>query len=349
MAHVAVTIVTWNSMRYLPEALASIAAQTFGDYTLIIVDNASTDGVIEFVREHHPKTVVLRNSKNLGFARGHNQAIAYARARLRRVGEELHVLVTNPDIIMEPEYLATVVDQVERRPEVGSAVGKLLKVFSSGEGELREGVKSDLIDSAGLRVHKSRLVTERGAGEKDGEGPYDRTEEIFGVTGALGLYRLSALEDVMIGDECFDEEFFAYKEDIDLAWRLRLRGWASLYVPRARAYHYRTASGDGKVSLWNAPGVVKARHGRSSVINFYSYRNHLLTLAKNEHVANALTDLPRIAWNETKKFGYYLFTQPSSLRALPSFVRHLPAALGKRRRAMSRAKVRAGEMRKWFA
>lgn len=349
MAHVAVTIVTWNSMRYLPEALASIAAQTFRDFTLIIVDNASTDGVADFVRANHPKTVILRNTKNLGFARGHNQAIAYARAHLKREGEELYMLVTNPDIIMEPDYLATVVDQVERRPEVGSAVGKLLKVFSSGEGELREGVRSDLIDSAGLRMHKSRLVTERGAGEKDGGGAYDRTEEIFGVTGALGLYRMSALEDVMLGDECFDEDFFVYKEDIDLAWRLRLRGWAALYVPRARAFHYRTASGDGKVSLFNAPGVIRARHGRSHVVSFYSYRNHLLTLAKNEHVTNALVDLPRIAWNETKKFGYYLFTQPSSLRALSSFVRHLPGALGKRKLAMSRAKVRAAEMRKWFA
>src|SRR5687767_11613365 len=139
MAHVAITIVAWNSMKYLPEALASIEAQTFNDWSLLIVDNASDDDVIDYVRSHHPKATIIRNTKNLGFSRAHNQGIAHARAHLGRDGEELYVLVTNPDIILEPDYLETIVDSVERRPEVGAASGKLLKVRESGEGELREG------------------------------------------------------------------------------------------------------------------------------------------------------------------------------------------------------------------
>lgn len=349
MAHVAITIVTWNSMRYLPEALASIEAQTWRDFTLLIIDNASTDGVADFVREHYPHAVILRNSKNLGFAHGHNQGIAYAKARLQRPGEELFLLVTNPDIILEPDFVATLVDSVERRPEVGSASGKLLRVRERRDGELYEGERTDLIDTTGLRVHRSRLVTERGTGEHEGSGAYERTEEVFGVSGALGFYRLAALEDVADGGEYFDEDFFVYKEDVDLAWRLRLAGWASLYVPRARAYHYRTAAGDGRVSIRNAFDVLRARQGRSGVVSFYSYRNHLLTLAKNEHVANAVADLPRIAWNETKKFGYYLCASPSTLAAIPSFFKLLPKALAKRKKMMQKAQATAKDIRKWFA
>src|SRR5512141_457663 len=128
MSHVAITIVTWNSMKYLPEALASIAGQTFKDRTLLIIDNASTDGVVEFVRERYPDAVILRNSKNLGFARAHNQGIAYAKAHLQPEDGELFVMVTNPDVVLEPDYIEQLMDQMVRRSEAGSAAGKLLKL-----------------------------------------------------------------------------------------------------------------------------------------------------------------------------------------------------------------------------
>ena len=345
MSHVAITIVTWNSMRYLPEALASIKAQTFRDWSLLIIDNASTDGVVDFVRANHPKAMIIRNTQNLGFCRAHNQGIAYAKAQLARDGEELFVLVTNPDILLEPDYLEKLLDSVERRPEVGSASGKLLKVRERGEGELREGERTEIIDTTGIKPYKNRRFVERGAGEMDDTGRYGKTEEVFGVSGALALYRLSALEDVANGNEYFDEDFFVYKEDLDLAWRLRLRGWSALFVPRAKAYHYRAAYGRDQASFLD---VIRGRRGRSKVVNFYSYRNHLLLLAKNEQVANALLDMPRVAWYELRKFLYIVFAEPATLAAIPSYFKLLPRMLRKRRIAMRGAKTRAKEMRKWF-
>ncbi|MEY4744227.1 MAG: hypothetical protein RL272_172 [Candidatus Parcubacteria bacterium] len=346
MSHVVITIVTWNSMRYLPEALASIEAQTFRDWSLLIIDNASSDGVAEFVRANHPKAMIIRNTQNLGFCRAHNQGIAYAKAQLAREGVELFVLVTNPDVILEPDYLETLLDSVERRPEVGSAVGKLLKIRERGEGALREGERTSVIDSTGIKICKNRRLVERGAGESDEEGRFGKTEEIFGVSGALALYRLAALEDIAVKNEYFDEDFFVYKEDIDVAWRLRLRGWAALYVPRAKAYHYRAAYGRDRASFLE---VIRGRRGRSRVVNYFSYRNHLLLLLKDEQLANGLLDMPRIAWYELRKFLYVLFAEPSTLRAIPSYLALLPKMLGKRRAIMRGARVKAKDVRKWFA
>ncbi len=352
MSHIAITIVTWNSMKYLPEVLASIARQTYKDRSLIIIDNASTDGVEQFVRENYPETVILRNSKNLGFARAHNQGIAYAKAHLQPVDGELFLLVTNPDIVMEPDYMEVLMEQVVRRTDVGSAAGKLYKLYPGEADGMSESIRSNVIDSTGLRVYKSRRVVERGAGEQDDGAKYARTEEVFGVTGALALYRLRALEDVaetpgsMSGStQYFDEDFFVYKEDVDLAWRLRLRGWPSLFIPRAIAYHHRTASGAEKMSLRD---LMRGRRRRSKVVNFFSCRNHLIMLVKNDQTMNAILDFPRIVWYEVGKCLYFLFLEPSTLRGYISFFRHLPRTLTKRRRAMRRAKVRAAEIRKWF-
>jgi GT2 family glycosyltransferase len=351
MSHVAITIVTWNSMKYLPEALASIAGQTYRDRTLLIVDNASTDGVAEFVRANYPDAVIIRNAKNLGFARGHNQAIAYAKAHLRPADGELFVMVTNPDVVLEPDYLETLMDQMTRRTEAGSAAGKLRKLYAGAE-EGDDAVRSDVLDSTGMRVYRSRRVVERGAGEKDDGVAYARTEEVFGVSGALALYRLRALEDVAeqatpaSPPQYFDEDFFVYKEDVDLAWRLRLRGWTALFMPRALAFHHRTAAGAEKASLGER---LKGRRTRSKAVNFHSARNHLLMLAKDDHAANAVLDAPRVLWYETGKFLYFRFLDPSTLRAYGSYLRLLPKMWAKRGRAMKRAKVSAREMRKWFA
>jgi len=344
MARIAVNIVTWNSLKYLPEALASIFSQTYRDFFVLIIDNGSSDGTPEFVREHFPEAGILRNVKNLGFARAHNQGIAYAKAHLNGADGDPLVLVTNPDIILEPDFIEKLAAEIDRRVDAGSAGGKLLKAESGG-GEMKEVVKTNIIDSTGIRLTRSRRAYDRGAGELDGSGKYDRLEEVFGVSGAIALYRLEALEDVAYRGEYFDEDFFAYKEDLDLAWRLRLRGWSALYVPAAAAYHYRTAAGRAKAS-WRE--VIAGRRGRSKMVNFLSGRNHLLLLLKNEQLWNYLLHWPLILSYELKKLFYVLFFEPSSLKAYLSFLRLAPRALAKRRLALSRRQVRAGDIRRWF-
>lgn len=353
--HVVISIVTWNSMKYLPEALASVDAQTYADYTLVIVDNASQDGVAEFVRGNHPRAGLLRNTKNLGFARAHNQAIQYAKARIAPERGDLLMLVMNPDAVLEPTFLDEAVAAMRRHPEAGSVCGKLLRMVHSTDELHPGGEKTFTIDSAGLRIRKTRRMDDRGAGEQDGTD-FDQPREVFGPSGALALYRLSALDSVAYQErpksmgaepriEYFDEDFFAYKEDIDLAWRLRLAGWSSWYEPRAVAYHYRTARGKDRASYLS---LGRARRGRSPFVKFLSYRNHSLVRMKNEQFRNKLIDFPRIAWYETGKFLYALFLEPSTLKAIPSSWALWPRMRRKRAVVMRTARVPAAEMRKWF-
>jgi GT2 family glycosyltransferase len=332
-------------MKYLPDVMDSVRSQTYPNVTPIVVDNGSTDGCAEFVRENYPEAMVLRNTRNLGFARGHNQAIEYVRTHMGDNDEEVFVLVVNPDIILEEKFVERLVERFEHRTDVGSACGKLLRVHETMDGELRDKSFSDVIDSLGLQMFRSRRMADRGSGEQDTE-QYERTEEVFGASGALAMYRLRALVDASVKGEYFDEDFFAYKEDIDLAWRLRLLGWKSIYVPSARAYHYRALAGDEKFSL---RGMFRRHSGRSLTRSRLSYRNHLLTMVKNDHFLNLLRDFPRIAIFETGKFGYLALFSPAALTAIPAFFRSFPKAIRKRRMIMDKARAKRQEIRRWFA
>lgn len=345
MPKVVISIVAWNSMRYLPECLASIANQTFKDYALIIIDNASDDGPAKFVRENHPETILIRNAKNLGFSRAHNQGFAYAKAHFAKNNEDLFIMVTNPDIALEPDYLEKIVDAVERFPEVGSAEGKLLRMFHAGENAPPGGERSNVIDTTGMRFFRSRRMADRGAGEKDSPEKYNQREEVFGVSGSLALYRLRALEDVAVEGEYFDEDFFTYKEDIDMAWRLRNRGWASWYVPAARAYHYRTAAGREKASNWQ---LIWNRRKKPAMINFWSDRNHSLMTVKNDFMVNALLHFPWILWYHIREAAWVLVFEQRTVKAWFSFWKLLPRMLRKRRLIMSRTRVKAKEIRRWM-
>ncbi len=345
MPRVALSIVTWNSMKYLPDVMASVRAQTYRDITPIIVDNGSADGSAEFVRENYPEAMVLRNTRNLGFARAHNQAIEYARTHMMSDDNEVFMLVVNPDIILEDRFVERLVERFEHRTDVGSACGKLLRVYETMDGDLSEKAFSDVIDSVGLRLFRSRRAVDLGSGERDGES-YERTEEVFGCSGAAAMYRLRALVDAAINGEYFDADFFAYKEDVDLAWRLRLLGWKSIYVPAARAYHHRALAGEERFSF---VGMLRRHRGRSLLRSRLSYRNHLLTVIKNDHLLNLLRDLPRVVLFEAGKLAFLLFLNPAALSAVPAVVGRLPAALRKRRIIMDKARVRRGEIRCWFS
>lgn len=356
MPRIAVNIVAWNSLRYLPALFASLGAQTFQDFSVTVVDNASTDGVLDWLRAEYPQVATLRNTRNLGFARGHNQAIALSRARWSRQVDKptdrsvglsdarRYVLVTNPDLVLAPDFLERLVVTADSHPEVGSFGGKLLRIVAERAGDvLVEPRKTTTIDSTGLKIARSRRVVERGAGEEDtgqyADGP------VFGISGALALYRMTALDDIKFDDEYFDDVFFAYKEDVDLAWRMQLRGWGSWYEPRALAYHYRAAVGSERRTPWTA---LRERRRKSSFVNFLSTRNHLLLLFKNDDIANRLRHLPWILIYEFGRLILVLFTEPGTLKAYFAALRLFPRMRSKRSFAFSIRKTSPHDLRKWF-
>ncbi|TAK03879.1 glycosyltransferase family 2 protein [Patescibacteria group bacterium] len=341
------TIVAWNSLRYLPELLASVEAQTFRDFQAFIIDNGSVDGSEAYVRAHHPRVAYLRNARNLGFAAAHNQGIRYALSHWP--SDDLarrYALVVNPDVILAPDFLEKIVAAADAHPEAGSLGGKLLRASRERleDEDLRETVKSDVIDSTGLRGTRARTVADRGAGELD-RGQYDALTDVFGISGALALYRASALEDVKVDEEYFDADFFAYKEDVDLAWRLRLAGFSALFVPEARAHHHRAMGGSESAGAFKR---LRERFGRSQARSGYSARNHWNMLMKDELFVNGLLASPWILCREALQLAYVAVFETRNLGAFVQALARLPRMLRKRREIMRSRKASAKEMRKWF-
>jgi len=378
MNKVSVHIVTWNSLKFLANALGSLFEQSFRDFSVLIIDNGSRDGTIEWLREYYPQIKIVQNKKNLGFAKGHNQAISFTKSD--------YVLAMNHDVILREFFLEKLVEFMDAHPESGSVTGKVLKLIGN-PAQVDTASFTKTIDSAGLRILKSRRVVDRGEGEID-QGGFSEIEEVFGVSGSIPFYRRSALEDVamekeprtkflkaqsarysggdsdlpikevfsdnmksqanvkkLVRGEYFDEDFYSYKEDVDLAWRLRLAGWQACFVPQAVAYHYRRAY--GKDQQGNI-ATLKNRLKKPSFINLMSNRNHLMMLVKNEQAANFWLHFLYILWYELRKWGIVVLLEQKTLKGLWQFFKLLPKMRAKRKIIQGRAKVSAKQMRSWF-
>src|SRR5256884_4144232 len=212
---VSAAILNWNGGDLVLKCARTLLDQTLPPVELIIIDNASTDGSLERLRAEHPAAQVITNQQNLGFARAANQAVAAATGTW--------LLLANLDVELERDYIARLVAAGNRDPRIGSVTGKLLRPRIAG---------SDVIvDSAGHVLFRNGWAGNRGEGLPD-TGQWERPEEIFGVTAAAALYRVSMLAQLCQGPaRPFDERFFAYIEDVDLDWRGRWLGWEGWYEP----------------------------------------------------------------------------------------------------------------------
>lgn len=318
---VSVTIVTWNSLQYLPHCLHHLRNQQQATFEIIILDNGSTDGTVEYLRQQ-ADVQLIEELRNTGFSAGHNKAIS------RASGE--YALVLNPDVFLTPSFLANAVKAMSLDKRIGQVSGKLYRVATP-----EQFGRSNILDSTGMYFTPNQRHWDRGAGQAD-RGQFEQAEYIFGVSGAAALYRRAALEDVAIGGEYFDEDFFAYREDADLSWRMQLMGWQALYMPQAVAYHVRS---------------VRQGHSRVDVpaqVNLHSVKNRFLMRLKNQTAGHALRfALPMLA-RDILVIGYVLLAERSSLPGLGQVIKLFPKMLVKRRQIMR--KKRAGEryMAGWF-
>ena len=332
MPKLSVQIVTYNSLKFLEDCLESLLNQTFKDFQVLVIDNYSTDGTLNFLKEKYPGIFIFRNSKNVGFAKAHNQGFTLINGD--------YILVLNPDVILEPNFLEKLLAAAEKKKAGFSFGGKLLKI-KTGNQELGKKIKTKIIDSTGLKIYSWGQFRDRGEGEED-KGQYDKKKDVFGISGACVLYRRKFLKEIGF----FDEDFFAYKEDVDLSWRAQLFGFSSFYVPEAVAYHYRQAPKERRLS-------------QTPLISFYSFRNGLFLILKNAHWQNIILYSPLIfAYLLIKKI-YLLFTQPKiCLRAKISFILNFSKMYKKRERIFSarggsatggkRIKITAKQFRKKF-
>ena len=312
MVKVAINIVTFNSAEDIATCLASIRAQTFRDFRIHVFDNASADDTIKQLAGFDIDLV--RSQSNTGFAKGHNDLI--------RSWPAEYVLVLNPDTILRPDFLDNMIAALECRSDAASATGKLLRM---------DGMT---LDSTGIIMLRSQRHLDRGAGEPD-IGQFDKPEDVFGPSGAAAVYRMKALQDVAIDGQYFDEDFFAYREDADLAWRCRLMGWTSIYVPSAVALHRRRVTPERRSQL-------------SALINYHSVKNRFLLRLNNMTWSLYLRDFWRISMRDAAVVGYVVVREWSSLGALFYVFRHLPRLWAKRRLIQARKRISGPELDRWF-
>ncbi len=221
---VSVIVANWNRRDLLRACLLSLNQQTFRDFEVIVVDNGSTDGSIELLREPSFQCVrVIQNTENRGFCAANNQGIDAARGAL--------IALLNNDAEAEPHWLERLVAAVENEPGVGMIACKILTWEDR-----------TIIDKAGHLIYPDGQNRGRGTGAPD-HGQFDQIEEIAWPDGCAALYRRSMLDQ--IGG--FDEDFFAYADDAELGLRGRIAGWGCLYVPDAVVYHH-TGSTLGRYS-----------------------------------------------------------------------------------------------------
>ncbi len=344
---ISVCIVTWNSMKFIKSCLDSIFKQNIfysqeaEDFKLAVnvVDNSSRDGTREFILKNYPQVHLLKNINNLGFSKPNNQAI--------KMHQTDWVLIMNPDVILEPDYLQKMLKSAKESADDVAALGsKIMKSETVMEDGLPQVLKTKKIDSFGLQIKKSRQVLNIGEGQEDA-GQYDQLKQVFGFAGTCVMFRRQALEDIKYREEYYDESFFMYQEDFDLAYRLQLLGWKSIFVPRATAYHFRSAKAH-TLKIWHFLKIIKARRSKSKIVNYHSYKNHFATLLKNEIGENFIRHLPFIFWFEFKKFVYLFLFEFSSLKSLKDFFKNYKNYYHKRKVIQQRRKVTSKEIREWF-
>lgn len=282
---VSINIIIYNGLKYIKPCIDSILNQNFKDFEIIVVDNNSSDNSVFFIKENYPNIKLIENKENVGFAHGHNQMI--------NENYSEYILVTNQDIILEPDFLEKLIDFMDKNKDYSSCGGKLLKT----RYENNDFIKTNIIDCIGLNHTKGYRFFNLGESSED-MGQFDENTDIFGVTGALALYRRSSLELIKDNNGYFDDIFFMYKEDIDLAWRLKNKNLKSRYIANAIAYHERGFSGNSNQNILD---TIKRKNNDKEFLAHLSYRNHLLMLNKNLKFLNLF-----VLIEEIKKAIYYL-------------------------------------------
>ncbi|MDO5841614.1 MAG: glycosyltransferase family 2 protein [Methanosarcina mazei] len=209
---VSVVILSYNSKEDLKECIPSLISQTYQDFEIIFVDNASTDGSEEFIRANYPEIKVVQTGKNLGYPAGNNAGF--------EVAEGEYIVVVNPDTVPDPEWLAELVKPLENDLTIAATTSKVLIYY-----------QKDKINTCANTAHYTGLTFCRGLNKSASE--LDSCQPVGAVSGCSFAIRSDMLKNI----NGFDSDFFLYQEDADLSWRIRFAGGKIMYIPESIIYH----------------------------------------------------------------------------------------------------------------
>lgn len=298
---ITVVIPNWNGRRWLPECLASLGAQRLRPSQTIVVDNGSRDGSVEYLRSEHPRVEVFALPTNTGFAHAANVGLRAARCEM--------VALVNTDVVLSPDWTARMAGALLGDDSAASVACKILDLTNVSR-----------VYDAGDVLRRDGACEQRGRFGPD-DGRWDSPGEVFGACAGAALYR----RDAVLALGGFDERYFAYLEDVDLALRLRLAGWTCRYEP-AVAMH----AGEG--SSAQLPG------GHLYLVE----RNTLMLVAKSFPVSWLPLVIYRQAgwaWHALRE-GRLLWQLRGALAVLPL----LPSALRERRKLRRQARIRIDQV-----
>lgn len=266
MSKVSIVITTFNSIEFINSCLDSVFAQDYPDFEVIIVDNGSGDGSVEFMKEKYSRLILIENKTNLGAAKARNQGINISKGEW--------ILILDCDIILAKDFLSKLINSTKNFP---SCVGMFQpKVLNSD---------TETIYSVGIFLSPIRRFYDIGKGYRD-SGQFNNRLDVFGACSAAAVYNRKMLEEIKENTGYFDERFFFLVEDVDLAWRAQRQGWKAVFCPEAVCYH------SGNSSMCD-------RRTR----RYFCFRNRLLLILKNERMVRKIMlipiffiyDLPRLS------------------------------------------------------
>jgi GT2 family glycosyltransferase len=298
MIMISIVVLNYNGRRYLDDCLSSLAAQTFRDFEVIVVDNASKDGSVEHIKANFPWVRLVINKENLGFAGGTNSGIRAAQGEL--------ILTFNNDARADSRLLEEL-----QKPMSDPNMAELKVGVCAAKILLADG----RINSTGICLSRSGAAWDRGMFEPD-LGQYDAEEVVFGTCAGAALYRKEMLDEIGL----FDEDFFLYMEDVDLAFRARLAGWRCVYVPKAVVYHHHggTAGSGSDLSV------------------YYVNRNVIWYVVKDFPLGILLTSLPLILARNLATIPYYVLRGQGRviLKSKLDALKGVPGMIRKRRQVV---------------
>lgn len=288
----------YNGARYLPHLFASLKKQTLQGWHLYVLDNASDEenrrGIERAVRESGLPATLDRVERNIGFAGAHNLLFRKHAA----VSDAVQLL--NDDAILEPDFLELCLSHLEKHRTCGSVSGAIFRWNYERLNEGQDG-KTNVVDTLGLRMDWKGFILDRESGTVADPPSFLRAPlDVLGVSGCLPMVRIAAAKASSSDGDLFDGSYVSYKEDGDLALRLRAAGYTSHVIPTAVAYHRR--------SYGLKQTDLKRPVNESS---FLSYRNHLWLLIAHVPLLSLFTNRIGVIPAECAKALYWLVRKPS--------------------------------------
>jgi GT2 family glycosyltransferase len=316
-ADVAVILINYNCGRFMSPFLDSLKKQTLPPKEIIMFDNGSSDGSLNIAVKNYPEIEIIRHKQNLGFSFPNNEGIRRSRSEF--------ILISNLDVVLEPTFIEEMVVPLQQDPGVGWVAGKIYKLGSQGP---TRGV-----DCFAHHMQRDRYANALSMKLPNPEDPYYREAGIrWGAPACCALYRRDMLEETAHHGQFFDEDFFAYFEDVDLDWRANLHGWKCYYQPSAIAYHLR----EGTKGLLE-PNIMAG-----------FFMNRFFMMIKNDSLQDFLRDIVPILRGTA--FAFYRMLRECPRASLYALLKLslIPRMITKRRQNLSARKALPQDIRKWF-